>query len=677
MRDTDLFYGGVQKYEKREMNITKRLKSITAVFIAVVIMAVSSLPLLASAVEVQQGKVYGIDADSYLNVRSGAGTSYSVIARLYNDDEVTILGTSGNFYKISFENTYGVIVTGYASQDFIMIVETPEPEPEPEPNPEPDDNENTEGEGGNTEGDNTEGDSNEGGNTEGEGDNNEGGNTEGEGDNTEGEGNEGEGETEVVDFEEYLEKQGFPESYKVELRKLHEIHPEWVFTALHTNLDWNTVIKNESVVGKSLVSIQAPEAWRSVEKGAYNVSGQYYLGLDGSSWVAAHQTVVEYYMDPRNFLNESTILMFENLSYNPEVQTITGVQSILKNCFMKGDYTTPDTNETLSYAQTFIDAAKKSNVSPYHLATRALQEQGVNGSSLAKGTVAKFPGYFNFFNIQAYTSSSYTAVENGARYAMTTNSKYLLPWTNQYKSIVGGSIWIGTGYINKEQDTLYLQKFDVTDGGNGYYTHQYMTNIQAAESEAKIMKRAYPAEVFSSALEFKIPVYKNMPETACPKPSSTGNNNNLLNSLTVSGQTYSPDFNRYTNNYTLKVGKDVTSVSVSAVANNSKAKISGTGNITLNYGDNNVDVVVTATSGVKRTYRIKVTREKPAYTKGDVTDDGKVSINDVLTIVRHINGFVTLEDTKFLAGDVTGDGKISINDVLTIVRYINGFITEL
>ena len=91
---------------------------------------------------------------------------------------------------------------------------------------------------------------------------------------------------------------------------------------------------------------------------------------------------------------------------------------------------------------------------------------------------------------------------------------------------------------------------------------------------------------------------------------------------------------------------------------------------------NNVDVVVTATSGVKRTYRIKVTREKPAYTKGDVTDDGKVSINDVLTIVRHINGFITLEDTKFLAGDVTGDGKISINDVLTIVRYINGFITE-
>lgn len=624
-----------KKVRKREMNITKRLKSTTAVLTAVVIMLFNFLPIGVRAEEIKQGKVYGIDSTSYLNVRSGPGTSYSVIARLYNDDVVTILGSSGNFYKISFENSYGVAVTGYSSKDYIFIIETPEPEPEPEP--EPGDGEGSEG--GDTEGDNTE-------------------------DNP-------------TDFEAYLEEQGFPESYKVRLRELHELHPEWVFTALHTNLDWSTVIKNETVLGKSLVSIQAPESWRSVEKGAYNVSGKYYIGLDGRNWVAAHQTVVEYYMDPRNFLNIDAILMFENLSYNPNVQKIGGVKSILKNCFMKGDFTTPDTKETISYAQTFIDAAKKSNVSPYHLATRALQEQGVYGSSLTKGTVAKFPGYFNFFNIQAFTSSSYTAVENGARYAMTTNAKYLLPWTNQYKAIVGGSIWIGTGYINKEQDTLYLQKFDVTDGGNGYYTHQYMTNIQAAESEAKIMKRAYPEEVFNSALEFLIPVYKNMPEEACPRPTSTGNNNNLLNSITVKNQTISPAFNMYTNSYTLKVGKDVSSVNISAVANNSSATISGTGNVSLNYGTNTINIVCTATSGVTRTYTLKITREKPEYIKGDVTDDGKVTINDVLTIVRHINGFITLEDKQLLAADVTGDGKVTINDVLTIVRYINGFITEL
>jgi len=625
---------------------------------AIVIFSLNGMPLIAAAAEVKQGKVVGINPDSYLNVRSGPGTSYSVIFRLYNDDPVTILGSEGNFYKISFEDTYGVIQNGYSSKDFIEIVETPAPPP-------PAEDEKPEGDGGNTE---------DGGNSEGDG-----GNTD-SGDNNEGEGDSGEEKPEEpeepVDFEEYLESQGFPESYKVKLRELHQLHPEWVFTALHTNLDWKTVVENESVVGRSLVNIQAPEAWRSVEKGAYNLSGKYYIGLDGSSWVAAHQSVVEYYMDPRNFINESTILMFENLSYNPKVQTITGVQNILKNCFMKGNFTTPDTKKTLSYAQTFIDAAKQSNVSPYHLATRALQEQGPNGSSLAKGTVSKFPGYFNFFNIQAYTSSGYTAVENGARYAMTTNSKYLLPWTNQYKAIVGGSIWIGTGYINKAQDTLYLQKFDVTDGGNGYYTHQYMTNIQAAESEAKIMKRAYPEEVFNSALEFLIPVYNNMPEEACPKPASTGNNNNLLNSLTVSGQAYSPAFNMYSGNYSLKVGKDVSSITVSATANNTSAKISGTGKVALNYGENNVDVVVTATSGNKRTYRIKVTREAPEHMKGDVTGDKNVSINDVLTIVRHINGFITLDGTNALAADVTGDNKISINDVLTIVRYINGFITE-
>lgn len=54
-------------------------------------------------------------------------------------------------------------------------------------------------------------------------------------------------------FESYLTSQGFPESYKDGLRLLHAEYPNWVFTAQHTNLDWNTVIENESVVGRNLV----------------------------------------------------------------------------------------------------------------------------------------------------------------------------------------------------------------------------------------------------------------------------------------------------------------------------------------------------------------------------------------------------------------------------------------
>ena len=45
-------------------------------------------------------------------------------------------------------------------------------------------------------------------------------------------------------FEARLTQQGFPESYKVKLRELHKKYPEWVFTAMHTNLEWSDVIYN-------------------------------------------------------------------------------------------------------------------------------------------------------------------------------------------------------------------------------------------------------------------------------------------------------------------------------------------------------------------------------------------------------------------------------------------------
>lgn len=611
------------------MKVTKRLKAIVTSFIITIVFIASTLSSIY-AVETKTGQVYGINSGSYLNVRSKASTSASVIDKLYNNDVVTILDTEGSFYKITYKSGNSTI-TGYASVNYIKIVATNPPEDNPEDNPE-------------------------------------------EVPPTE---PEIPSYTPDMDFEEYLEKQKFPESYKVELRKLHQLHPNWVFTAQHTNLDFNTVIANETVLGRSLVNKAAPESWRSMQKGAYNFTGNYYIGLDGSSWLAASEEIVKYYVDPRNFLNENFILMFENLSYNPSVHTEENVKEILKNSFMKGDYITPDTNELKSYSKTFMEAAKISGVSPYHLATRALQEQGTRGTSLSSGTVSKYPGYFNFFNIQAYTSSNATAVQNGAKYASTTNPTYLLPWTNQYKSICGGSIWIGKGYISKAQDSLYLQKFDIVDGGNGLYIHQYMTNIQAAESEAKIMKRAYPEELFNSALEFKIPVYKNMPENACPKPSDKGNNNNFLNSLAIDGQSITPKFDRYTQNYTLKVGEDVTNVNISATKNYSGAVVTGTGKKTLKGGDNKFVISVKATSGQVRNYNITVTKPETAKIMfGDVTEDGVVDVNDALTIIRHVNGYITLDEKLYEVADVTGDGIIDVNDALTIIRFVNGYITE-
>lgn len=475
-----------------------------------------------------------------------------------------------------------------------------------------------------------------------------------------------------ADFESYMTKQGFPESYKPYLRTLHEQHPKWIFTAQKLGVDWNTALKEECVVGRNLVHSSALASWKSMEKGAYDFNGGYWYGLDGS-WVAASKEIIMYYMDPRNFLNDTYIFMFENQSYNPSYQTESGVKTILADTFMSGSYTCPDTKKKYTYSQTFMDAAKKSGVSPYHLASRCRNEQGVNGAPQSLGTVKGYENYFNFFDIQAYATSTMTAAEMGCKYAKTTNPTYLLPWTNQYKSIVGGSIFLGTGYITKGQDTLYLQKFDMVDGGNGLYYHQYMTCVFGQANEAISLKNAYSQDILNSAMEFKIPVYNNMPDKLCPKPTSSGDNNNYLKSLSVSGTSISPKFDKFTASYTAKVNAEVSSVTVNANPLGKSAKVSGNGKVSLKTGENTVKVTCTAASGVKRTYTIKITRKAASQTlqQGDVNGDKYLTVVDALLMLRYNAGKTQLDSAQLKRADMNGDGKVDVIDALTLLKKIS------
>lgn len=475
-----------------------------------------------------------------------------------------------------------------------------------------------------------------------------------------------------ADFESYMTKQGFPESYKPYLRTLHEQHPKWIFTAQKLGVDWNTALKEECVVGRNLVHSSALASWKSMEKGAYDFNGGYWYGLDGS-WVAASKEIIMYYMDPRNFLNDTYIFMFENQSYDPSYQTESGVKTILADTFMSGSYTCPDTKKKYTYSQTFMDAAKKSGVSPYHLASRCRNEQGVNGAPQSLGTVKGYENYFNFFDIQAYATSTMTAAEMGCKYAKTTNPTYLLPWTNQYKSIVGGSIFLGTGYITKGQDTLYLQKFDMVDGGNGLYYHQYMTCVFGQANEAISLKNAYSQDILNSAMEFKIPVYNNMPDKFCPKPTSSGDNNNYLKSLSVSGTSISPKFDKFTASYTAKVNAEISSVTVNANPLGKSAKVSGKGKVSLKTGENTVKVTCTAASGVKRTYTIKITRKAASQTlqQGDVNGDKYLTVVDALLMLRYNAGKTQLDSAQLKRADMNGDGKVNVIDALTLLKKIS------
>ena len=139
-----------------------------------------------------------------------------------------------------------------------------------------------------------------------------------------------------ADFESYLNQQGFPESYKNGLRQLHAEFPNWVFKAFHTNLDWNTVLDAELSGTGSLVESSSISSWKSTDAGKYDWNTSTWPGFDGATWVAASREIVAYYMDPRNFLDESYVFQFLEQSYKENVQTLSGLQSMLKGSFMEG-----------------------------------------------------------------------------------------------------------------------------------------------------------------------------------------------------------------------------------------------------------------------------------------------------------------------------------------------------
>ena len=297
------------------------------------------------------------------------------------------------------------------------------------------------------------------------------------------------------------------------IQALKKKHPTWTFTILYTGLDWNEVIKNETVAvhGRNLIYYTNGGSW------VCSTCGDKLY--DTGKWKCASETAVAYYMDPRNWINENNIFQFEDLSYNEDVQTDEGVQKILDSVtWATGDkitYTnTKGETKTLkkSYAEVIMEAAEESGVSPYHLAARIKQEQGAGStaSSTGCGTYSGYVGYYNFFNIKATGSN---VIANALAYAKTCD------WTDPEKSIIGGAQFIAKEYISRGQSTLYLQKFDVDNTDGALYYHQYMQNVSAAVTEGQTVKSSYESmDLLSSSINFVIPVYENMPAEVSPSP---------------------------------------------------------------------------------------------------------------------------------------------------------------
>ena len=142
---------------------------------------------------------------------------------------------------------------------------------------------------------------------------------------------------------------------------------------------------------------------------------------------------------------------------------------------------------------------------------------------------------------------------------------------------------------------------------------------------------------------------------------------NALKSMTVSNATISPAFSADTRNYTAEVPFEVSKLDVSAVANDSKAKVSVSSPALTPNGTTKVTVTVTAENGSKNTYTISVKRaQDPNY---------KASSNNNLSGIT-VDGFLlspvfSAENTKYMiwlpyetenvtVGGTAADSKASV-----------------
>lgn len=300
----------------------------------------------------------------------------------------------------------------------------------------------------------------------------------------------------------------FPSGYRSGLWLLHNLFPQYRFVPYITGIDWTDLVDNEDYKGTSLANANSNPQWVKPESIVY----------DGSGWKAAKRNVVEYFLDPRNFLTPVHIFQFEKLSFDASVHTRDGVADMVKNSFLDSDK--PD------YPEILYAAGQDAGISPYFLASRIIQEMGRKGQSkLASGTLEGYEGYYNLFNIGSTPNPDIQdgAIINGARYAQWGRDpderqlteeelEILLPWTSPELSIRGGALWIASSYVDIGQNTLYFQKFDVIENEDGLFRHQYAQNISMAFSESSRYFNAYLSQdMLDSPFLFIIPIYENMP----------------------------------------------------------------------------------------------------------------------------------------------------------------------
>lgn len=459
-----------------------------------------------------------------------------------------------------------------------------------------------------------------------------------------------------------LRNAGFPESYLQSLNSLKELHPNWEFVAYKTGLDFNTVISKQSIVGKSYIQVSDPNGKDSVllslDGLSYNPDTKTFNQMESGGWYAANKATIAYYMDVRNFLNSRDIYMFEKNIYNTNNQTSKAVETIAGSTKLK------------DYVEEFVKSANLSgnNISPTLLVTRSRQEVVVAGGGLSSAANGS-KGYYNFYNIGAF-SKCVNPVLCGNNFAAGKG------WTTASSAIAGGASFINDNYVKKGQDTIYFEKFNVTN--NNTYSNQYMTNISAPRSEADYLYKGYTgANTIDAKTDFIIPVYENMPSTVSALPTTINKDELDKANQSTNSETNKLDISTIVNGAGFRYNSDyISNIAIGSTASSviSRLKaISGSAEIIITSDSKQISGnEVLGTGDLIKITNNENTEKFRVIVYGDTNGDGNISVVDLLKVQKHILNTASLQGSYMVSADVNKDGTVNVVDLLAIQKQILG-----
>ena len=358
----------------------------------------------------------------------------------------------------------------------------------------------------------------------------------------------------AAEYCDSLMQAGFPEDYAVSLTRLHLLHPEWEFVPLvilETDSDytWSYVIDRETEHPKTNL-IPAGSSYAAYRHPTNNT-------LYDAGYHQPSREAVEYFMDPRNFLNEADIFQFYDLS-RPGECSEQALYAVLEGTFMAN--TVLENGKT--YARNLMDIGEELGVDPVYLAVKLRQEQGTAGTSpiisgqcgstllrfyeeqtqtTASGQTVSPPapgsedagallelnGLYNPFNVGASGNGVYSIYKNAMLRAREGSESFAAEWGGSaawdtvWKGLYGGAEFIRDRYINQYQSTIYLQKFNV-DGRvpDRNFWSQYMQNVAGALTEGRTLYQFFATnDMLDTPCRFLIPVYAGMEEES-PDPAN-------------------------------------------------------------------------------------------------------------------------------------------------------------